>query len=327
LRAIADLRLEGLVETCGERWFDHFIPMAIETIDEFRRLHARSIAAVAERGGAARLGIGAETVCAALHESVRTWASSLAAEPDARATASYLDGLNAEGLVLACACRAGDARAWEEFIARYRGGMIAAARALAHDEVRAQEMADSLYAELYGLEERAGERRSLLSYYHGRGSLAAWIRAVIAQRHADAHRTMARAQMLGDALARDAPSGLALTIDPPDPNRMRYIESIAAAMAAAVRELAARDRLRLNLYYAEELTLKQVGRAMKEHESGVSRHLARTREHLRRRVERILKREHRLTEEQIRLCYVYAIEEWPAHFSLLRPGIEREGAK
>jgi len=315
------------VESSAPRWFDRHIPMATATIDDFRRLHARSIARLSERGGAARLAVDAEMVCAALYASVRSWAGGLATEPDERATSSYLDGLNAEDLVLACACRAGGARAWEEFVVRFRGAMNAAARALMHDDVRARELADSLYAELYGLEERAGERRSLLAYYHGRGSLGAWLRAVIAQRHTDAHRRQTRAQMLGEAIAREAGAGPAGAIDPPDPDRARYLEAIGAAMRAAIAELAARDRLRLNLYYAEELTLKQVGRAMREHESGVSRHLARTREDLRRRAERRLKREYRLNDEQIRLCYVYAIEEWPAELGRLLPGAYRGEAQ
>ena len=43
----------------------------------------------------------------------------------------------------------------------------------------AEELADSLFAELYGLS--AEKRGSLLRYFHGRSSLKTWLRAVLAQ--------------------------------------------------------------------------------------------------------------------------------------------------
>ncbi len=54
---------------------------------------------------------------------------------------------------------------------------------------------------------------------------------------------------------------------------------------------------------------------MGEYESSVSRRLTRTRLQLRRRIEQILRRDERLSEEQIRLCYDYALEAWPADLS------------
>ena len=49
----------------------------------------------------------------------------------------------------------------------------------------AREVADSLYAELYGIKDAPGERRSLFHYFQGRSSLATWLRAVLAQRYVD----------------------------------------------------------------------------------------------------------------------------------------------
>ena len=91
---------------------------------------------------------------------------------------------------------------------------------------------------------------------------------------------------------------------------------LRAALDAALRALKPRDRLRLSYYYLEDLTLKQVGELLGEHESSVSRRLGRTRKALRRQVERALRREQRLSDEQIRLCYDYATQEWP--FDLTR---------
>jgi hypothetical protein len=48
-----------------------------------------------------------------------------------------------------------------------------------------------------------------------------------------------------------------------------------------------------------------------EHPSSVSRRLQQTRGELKRQVESSLRREQNLSEEQIRLCYDYAAEQWP----------------
>ena len=295
--------------------------MGTDALDRFRQTHARAIERVHLRGLADRWGLGAEALAATLAESVNAWARGAGVSPAADAVAQYLDGLNAEDLVLASACRAGIASAWEHFVAQYRATLAAAARALVHDEVRAGELADSLYADLYGLEERAGQRRSLLAYFHGRSSLRAWLKAVLAQRFVDEYRTHQRAAALGEAVAREQSlAAAALAVDPPEPDRARYVEALGAALALALAELDPRDRMRLNFYHLEELTLKEIGRLMGEYESSVSRRLTRTRARLRRRVEQVLRREYRLSEEQIRLCYDCALETWPADLGRVLSG-------
>ena len=103
--------------------------------------------------------------------------------------------------------------------------------------------------------------------------------------------------------------------DPPEPDRARYVEALGAAIAIALAELKPRDRMRLNFYHLEDLTLKEIGGIMGEYESSVSRRLTRTRLQLRRRVGQVLRRDNGLSVEQIRLCYDYALEAWPADLS------------
>ncbi len=111
---------------------------------------------------------------------------------------SFIGALHAEDLGLAIACRNGESAAWEHFITSFRPALYAAARAIAGDEMRGRELADSLWAELYGIEVRDGRRRSILSYFHGRSSLLTWLRAVLAQRHVDYIRSQSRLQPLDD---------------------------------------------------------------------------------------------------------------------------------
>jgi RNA polymerase sigma factor (sigma-70 family) len=164
----------------------------------------------------------------------------------------------------------------------------------------ARELADSLYADLYGLEDRGGKRQSLFHYFHGRSSLATWLRAVLAQRYIDRLRAQRRVQSLPD---EDSPAALASPSAPADPDRPRYVGLIAQALGRAVSRLDARDRLRLGCYYAQEMTLAQIGRLLREHEATASRHLARTRRRLRADVEHELSTQAGLTDVQIAECF------------------------
>lgn len=276
--------------------------MATESLAEFRSAHARAIARLHQQGHGAEFGLDESDLAVALYLSVRAWDADAAAG----AIDEYLDSLRAEDFVLAHACVRGIENAWERFIADYRPALYAAARALARDEARARELADSLWAELYGLQERGGERRSLLSYFGGRSSLGTWLRAVLAQRFVDSARASQRIRPL-----EERPAELAIDCDPPDPDRARYVGALGAALTAALATLEPRERLRLSYYYLESLTLGEVGRLLGEHPSTVSRALERTRFELKREVERRLRREQHLNEEQIRLCYDYAAEQWP----------------
>src|SRR5438876_3954515 len=144
---------------------------------EFLTRFARSISQLALRGEAERWGLPAEALAEIVYASASAWAQGNLATLDQDRVRAYLDTLNAQDLVLACACRIGIGNAWDEFVARYRPKLYRAALALTHDEVKARELADSLYAELYGLEQRDGMRRSLLAYFYGRSSLQTWLRA------------------------------------------------------------------------------------------------------------------------------------------------------
>ena len=163
----------------------------------------------------------------------------------------------------------------------YRPPLYRAAAAIAGE--RGRELADSLYADLFGLRERDGVRQSLFRYFHGRSSLGTWLRAVLAQRHVDVVRTERRLEPLPEDDAAATP----VTASPAGTEQESREQAgrVRDALAAAVARLAARDRLRLAWYYAQGMTLAQIGRLCQEHEATVSRHLSRTRKALRLDVE------------------------------------------
>ena len=204
-------------------------------------------------------------------------------------------GVHSADLELARLCADGDEHAWERFVREYRPLLYRAADALDRTQ-GAREIADSLYADLYGMKSSGGERQSLLRYYEGRSSLATWLRAVLAQRYVDRVRVQRRVEPLPDG---DVP---ARTKDP-DPDRARYVALVQQALGRAVAALTARDRLRLGCYYVQELTLAQTGRVMNESEASASRKLARSRVAIRRGIEQQLRDEARLSDVQIAACF------------------------
>jgi RNA polymerase sigma-70 factor (ECF subfamily) len=208
----------------------------------------------------------------------------------------------AADLQLARRCAAGDPAAWDRFVLEYRPVLYRAADALDRAG-RAREIADSLYAELYGIEEANGERQSLFRYFQGRSSLATWLRAVLAQRYVDRVRAERRLEPLPIAEVKVADAS------EPDPERSRYVALIRAALGRAVGRLRDRDRLRLAWYYVHDLTLAEIGRVLKEHEATVSRQIARTRRAIREDVEQALREEAGFTDAQVTECFASIAED------------------
>ncbi len=207
----------------------------------------------------------------------------------------YLTSLHLADLGLACACADGHHEAWDHFVRELRPALYRAAAAIA-GAPGARDLADSLYAELFGVSE-GPERRSLLLYFHGRSSLATWLRAVLAQRHVDGLRRRTRLEPL-----EEAHLGVAVE-EVEDHDRPRWLAVMREALDTAVAGLSDRDRLRLIWYYAQDLTLAQIGTLSKEHEATVSRHLARTRRTIRQVVERELRQRHGLSDQAIAQCF------------------------
>jgi RNA polymerase sigma-70 factor len=221
--------------------------------------------------------------------------------PSARERERYLESLRLEELALACACAAGNDAAWEHFVLEYRPILYRAADAL-DPSGGVREIADSLYADLFGLQsDPPSERRSLFRYFHGRSSLATWLRAVLAQRLVDRARVRARSAPLPDEEPAAQPA--------PDPDRGRYLALIHGAFRDALGRLDLRDRLRLLYYYAQGLTLAQTGRLLREHEASVSRHLSAARKTIRREVERQLREAAGLDADEIERCFAYVSED------------------
>jgi RNA polymerase sigma-70 factor, ECF subfamily len=194
--------------------------------------------------------------------------------------ATFFRNLCLPDLVLAHACARGHERAWEHFVAVYRQPLIRAAIAITGSETLGRDLADQLYAELYGLTTRDGERRSPLASYRGRGSLMGWLRTTLAQRHVDHHRRTRREEPL-DELDTPAPGPAPQT----PPAELSLLER---AVENALRLQNDEDRFLLAAYYLDGQTLLQIARVLGVHEATVSRRLQRAARDIRKQILRNL---------------------------------------
>jgi RNA polymerase sigma-70 factor len=294
-----------------------------------RVLPARFAALIRELHGNARCsqwGLSLESFAEALGRSA-SWHFGAKETSDA-AVEGYLRSLHVEDLALACACSEGNEQAWEFFVAHYRPALRVAAGSMLRGsgmagQEQALELADSLYAELYGVRSgQDGRRKSLFEYFHGRSKLSTWLRAILAQRHVDQVRASARTVSLDPEKGSDLPREATYGADPPehDPKRAAYLVRIDRALFSAFADLTARERMILACYYVDQLTLAEIGRMVREHESTISRQLERIRQALRERVTCELQRgkpardglpaEPALDEAQVELAFEYALEDW-----------------
>ena len=256
------------------------------------RLHAVS-------GGAA-WGVGSDALANAIARSV---AHRFDTTPSAADLDAYLSSLHLADLALACACRAGNDAAWEHLVREVRPALYVSARTMAGDEGR--ELADSLYAELYGLPGADGQPRSLLVYFHGRSRLITWLRSVMVQRLIDRRRQSSRLTPLEESEEIDeTPANEVLEAS--DPHRDSFVSYTQRALDEAIDALEPKDRIRLRLYYGQDLTLARIGRLLGESEATVSRRLAGARRGLRADVERRLRSQHGMSDAAVQQCFEYA---------------------
>jgi RNA polymerase sigma-70 factor (ECF subfamily) len=202
--------------------------------------------------------------------------ASSATPATAKQQSGFFRSLCVADLVLARACARGNERAWEHFIAVYRQPLTRAAIAITGSETLGRDLADQLYAELYGLNVREGARRCPLLSYRGRGSLMGWLRTTLAQRHVDHYRRTRREEPIEE-------------FDAPAPNPLpqmpaRDLSLLGRAIEEAVSSRDAEERYLLAAYYLDEQTLLEIGRVLGVHEATVSRRLHRAAEQIRKQI-------------------------------------------
>src|SRR5687768_17001210 len=175
--------------------------------------------------GAERWGVTQEVLAQALDRS--TTKAFAGRTPTPSEIERYQASLHLKDLALACACAEGHNDAWDHFVAELRPALYRAADAIDRTG-GARELADAIYGELFS--------KSLFRYFHGRSSLATWLRSLLSQRYVDRFRETRRLEALPDEEIAAEASGTSS-------DQSRFVAAMQAVLAVAIAALDPRDRL------------------------------------------------------------------------------------
>jgi RNA polymerase sigma-70 factor, ECF subfamily len=236
------------------------------------------------QSGAEAFGLSLKDFAAALGAAGRKnyfgLPAGAVAEPAQRQ--AFYRALHVREFGLARACALGFEPAWTQFVAEFRGPLLRAAIAITRSSSLGEELADSLYSELFGLTERDGKRWSQLETYSGRGSLMGWLRAMLAQRHVNHYRRTHRETPLDDV--EPVTAGAV-----PEPQPAQAAE-LADAVSEVLRALDGEARFLLSAYYLDRRTLLELGGVLRVHEATISRKLKRVTEDVRKKLLKTLEK-------------------------------------
>jgi RNA polymerase sigma-70 factor, ECF subfamily len=243
---------------------------AVERIvrDLLPELHAKS--------GGEKVGLTHDDFAVILCEVGAKHISGSAADAEVR---TFFLSLRVDELALARACAAGHNTAWEIFLTRFREKLYQSALRIAREDSAARDLADTLYADLYGTNTREGRRVSKLASYTGRGSLEGWLRTVLAQEYVNRYRRTRRLVSL-DEESEEGAQFCAPESEPVTPADPRLAQSTDEALAA----LSAEDRTILSAYYLDGRTLAEIARMLGVHESTISRRIDKLGKSLRKQI-------------------------------------------
>jgi RNA polymerase sigma-70 factor (ECF subfamily) len=273
------------------------------TIDE-------SVAHLISRAENAR-GLGADVVGSRVRAALDKYLFAAGQSVDHSDIRTFVEEIRSDDLCLIIACEQGDERAWEDLVANFDSTVKSAARKITSNAEDAEDLASSIWAELFGLRvDAAGNKKSKLAYYSGRGSLAGWLRAVVAQLAVDQHRKVSKFVQIEEDrefenLANDAASDgnglVAHSANPEDSfDDVQTSADVSEALASAIASLEDEDRLVMKLYYFDSLKLKDIAAMFGYHEATASRRLTRIQADIRKAVEKELKNKHGWTDTEVK---------------------------
>ena len=232
---------------------------------------------------------------------------------DRNSIKDFVDEIRADDLCLIIACEKGDEKAWEYLVANFDSTVKSAARKISSNNDDAEDLASSIWAELYGLRQDAeGNKKSKLAYYSGRGSLAGWLRAVVSQLAIDEYRKQSRFVQIEENrefenLAEESSNHTGndrVVHHAENPEELLTAEQttrdVSIALKHAIEQLGDEDRLVMKLYYFDDLKLKEIGVMFGYHEATASRKLVRIQSEIRKTVEKELKKQHGWNETEVK---------------------------
>jgi RNA polymerase sigma-70 factor (ECF subfamily) len=272
--------------------------------DKHKKAIEEAAARLISRADNAR-GLGVEEIAGRVLPGVQKYLFRDDADVSVAGIGAFVDEIHADDLCLIVACERNDEKAWEDLVSNYDSVVKSAARKIASGSEDADDLASSIWAELYGLrQDEDGARKTKLAYYSGRGSLGGWLRAIISQMAVDRFRKQSRMVQIEEArefeiLAEESSNNsnnehIVSHAENPEEiySEQQTAHDVAEALQAAVASLEAEDRLILKMYYFDGLKLKDIAAVFGYHEATASRKLVRVQSEIRKSVEKALKTRH-----------------------------------
>jgi RNA polymerase sigma-70 factor, ECF subfamily len=228
------------------------------------------------KGGCEKIGLTRESFAVILCEVGSKHVAGATSETEIR---TFFLSLRVDELALARACAAGVNSAWEVFLTKFREKLYLSALRIAREDSAARELADTLYADLYGTNTRDGQRVSKLASYTGRGSLEGWLRTVLSQEYVNRYRRTKRLVSLDE----ESEEGIQFRAPEPEPIPAAD-QRLGQATDEALAFLSGEDRMVLSAYYLDGRTLAEIARMLGVHESTISRKLDKLAKALRKQI-------------------------------------------
>jgi len=246
-------------------------------------IDARLAAELFERSGGSAYGLSL-TQFSAILQNIMSRTEGMGGL-SAQQINAFLSTLKLDELALAHGCAAGNQHAWDVFLTKYRESIYQSARSITRNETTGRDLADSLYAELYGIGPEE-DRRSKLALYSGRGSLAGWLRMVLAQSYINQIRAGKRLVSIEEEEeehGRQFPTASVEVARTPD-------SRINDAADEALTNLSAEERFLLSSYFLDGRRLAEIARTLGVHESTISRKMEKLLAEVRKRIRKGLER-------------------------------------
>ncbi len=255
------------------------------------------------------LGLGVEEFAAHLLAIVEKYVGKGAA---AAAALGFVDNLHIGDLYLAAACAKHGGAAWNRFMALYQKYLNDTALSFSRSVDAAHDLASGVLVDMF-LPDRSG--RSRIASYHGRSSLATWLRVIVCNRaineRENKYNTLERIESIPELPETAAVRNMEAVV-----RAARYEEMIKESLKIACRRLTDRERLLLLLRYDEELQVSQIARLLGVNPSTVTRQLDRVQSKLRDNVVSTLASRFNLQEAAIQECLADLLDN-PSHSILV----------
>ena len=260
-------------------------------------------AAVEYPGVALPLHAFEKKIVKVLQKSLTQIPESTPRETAERELIRLLSQLHWQELYLTTACACGIDVAWNIFHSQYRGTILKTAMRSASNASEGQEIADSFLSELF-LPSQTGssEGEKKIGQYSGIGSLEGWIKVVIARQSIDRIRAQKRQVPIDD-----------LEVEPPsldqsartdsrilEHDKQRALQMVSSGLTEALRHLEPQQKIILQLYYLQQVTLKEIGAFLKVHESTASRTIDRLKTQLLAAVSDHLQEKFKIKKREVR---------------------------